>query len=75
MQWPCDMADDLLEDCITVTVSKLEKMEEDEEDLQAAGVRISQVRVCVRVRAAVVVGWGRDHLLGHLLADWRRKCV
>jgi len=43
VQWPCDMADDLLEDCISITVSKLEKMEEDEQDLQTAGVKISQV--------------------------------
>ena len=49
VQWPCDMPDDLLEDCITVTVEKLEAMEENEQDLQSAGVQISQVRVAFRV--------------------------
>ncbi len=44
VQWPCDMPDDLLEDCVTVTVAKLEKMEEEQQDLQTAGVKISQVR-------------------------------
>ena len=44
VQWPCDMADDLLEDCITVTIGKLEELEAQETDLQTAGVQISQVK-------------------------------
>ncbi len=71
VQWPCDMADDLLEDCITVTVSKLEQMEEDQEELQAAGVRISQVRPRVTQMNRLLFGSSPSHARGNGIRGYR----